>query len=109
MRKFIDQFAVVKRTIDVTPGLVTCTSMRSVVVVLYLARYCFPGTDVYVVLVVYLALMIPQIWLTIWRSPECTSCGGRMGENVVQRSRPSVPSLAAYSRVYRHLIHQRRP
>jgi len=39
--------------------LVTSTSMRSVVVVLYVARYCFPGTDVYVVPIVYLSLMIP--------------------------------------------------
>jgi predicted Na+-dependent transporter len=39
--------------------LVTSTSMRSVVVVLYVARYCFPGTNVYVVPIVYLSLMIP--------------------------------------------------
>jgi bile acid:Na+ symporter, BASS family len=39
--------------------LATSTSMRSVVVVLYVARYCFPGTDVYVVPIVYLSLMVP--------------------------------------------------
>jgi predicted Na+-dependent transporter len=37
----------------------TSTSMRSVVVVLYVARYCFPGTGVYVVPIVYLSLMVP--------------------------------------------------
>ncbi len=39
--------------------LATCTSMRSVVVVLYVARYCFPGTDVYMIPIVYLSLMVP--------------------------------------------------
>jgi hypothetical protein len=39
--------------------LATSTSMRSVVVVLYVARYCFPGTDIYMVPIVYLSLMIP--------------------------------------------------
>jgi bile acid:Na+ symporter, BASS family len=39
--------------------LATSTSMRSVVVVLYVARYCFPGTNVYMVPIVYLSLMIP--------------------------------------------------
>jgi hypothetical protein len=35
--------------------LATSTSMRSVVVVLYVARYCFPGTDIYMVPIVYLS------------------------------------------------------
>ena len=33
--------------------------MRSVIVVLYIARYCFPGTNVYMIPIVYLSLMIP--------------------------------------------------
>jgi BASS family bile acid:Na+ symporter len=37
----------------------TSTGMRSVIVVLYVARYCFPGTNVYMVPIVYLSLMIP--------------------------------------------------
>jgi bile acid:Na+ symporter, BASS family len=39
--------------------LATTTSMRSVIVVLYVARYCFPGTNVYMVPIVYLSMMIP--------------------------------------------------
>jgi len=39
--------------------LATSTGMRSVVVVLYVARYCFPGTDVYMIPIVYLSLMVP--------------------------------------------------
>ncbi len=39
--------------------LATSTGMRSVVVVLYVARYCFPDTDVYMVPIVYVSLMIP--------------------------------------------------
>jgi bile acid:Na+ symporter, BASS family len=39
--------------------LATTTGMRSVVVVLYVARYCFPGTNVYMVPIVYLSLMVP--------------------------------------------------
>jgi BASS family bile acid:Na+ symporter len=39
--------------------LATATGMRSVIVVLYIARYCFPGTNVYMVPIVYLSLMIP--------------------------------------------------
>ena len=39
--------------------LATSTGMRSVIVVLYIARYCFPGTNVYMVPVVYLSLMVP--------------------------------------------------
>ena len=39
--------------------LATSTGMRSVIVVLYIARYCFPGTNVYVVPIVYLSLMVP--------------------------------------------------
>jgi BASS family bile acid:Na+ symporter len=37
----------------------TCTGMRSVIVVLYVARFCFPGTNVYMVPLVYLSLMVP--------------------------------------------------
>jgi BASS family bile acid:Na+ symporter len=39
--------------------LVTSTGMRSVIVVLYVARYCFPGTNVYMIPIVYLSLMVP--------------------------------------------------
>jgi BASS family bile acid:Na+ symporter len=39
--------------------LATATGMRSVIVVLYVARYCFPGTHIYMVPIVYLSLMIP--------------------------------------------------
>ena len=39
--------------------LATSTGMRSVVVVLYIARYCFPGTGVYMVPIVYLSIMVP--------------------------------------------------
>ena len=39
--------------------LATATGMRSVIVVLYVARYCFPGTNVYMVPIVYLSLMVP--------------------------------------------------
>ncbi len=39
--------------------LATSTSMRCVIVVLYVARYCFPGTDVYMIPIVYLSLMVP--------------------------------------------------
>jgi bile acid:Na+ symporter, BASS family len=37
----------------------TSTGMRSVVVVLYIARYCFPNTYVYMIPIVYLSLMVP--------------------------------------------------
>ena len=39
--------------------LATSTGMRSVIVVLYIARYCFPGTHVYMVPIVYITLMVP--------------------------------------------------
>jgi hypothetical protein len=39
--------------------LATSTGMRSVIVVLYVARFCFPGTNVYMVPLVYLSLMAP--------------------------------------------------
>jgi BASS family bile acid:Na+ symporter len=37
----------------------TSTGMRNVVVVLYIARYCLPATNVYMVPLVYLSLMVP--------------------------------------------------
>ena len=40
--------------------LATSTGMRSVIVVLYIARYCFPGTNVFMVPIVYLSLMVPM-------------------------------------------------
>jgi hypothetical protein len=39
--------------------LATSTGMRSVIVVLYVVRYCFPGTNVYMIPIVYLSLMVP--------------------------------------------------
>ncbi|HXJ86915.1 MAG TPA: hypothetical protein VMS18_08880 [Candidatus Binatia bacterium] len=39
--------------------LATTTGMRSVIVVLYIARYCFPGSNVFMVPIVYLSLMVP--------------------------------------------------
>ena len=39
--------------------MATATGMRNVVMVLYVARYCFPGTNVYMFPVAYLALMVP--------------------------------------------------
>jgi BASS family bile acid:Na+ symporter len=39
--------------------LATATGMRSVIVVLYVARYCFPGTNVYMIPIAYLSLMVP--------------------------------------------------
>jgi bile acid:Na+ symporter, BASS family len=39
--------------------LATASGMRGVIVVLYVARYCFPGTNVYMVPFVYLSLMVP--------------------------------------------------
>jgi predicted Na+-dependent transporter len=39
--------------------LATSTGMRSVIVVLYVARYCFPSTNVYMIPIVYLSLMVP--------------------------------------------------
>src|SRR5271165_522172 len=52
--------------------MATATSMRSVIVVLYIARYCFPRTDVYMVPIVYLSLMVPTNMLfhlafTVWQ------------------------------------------
>jgi len=40
--------------------LATATGMRSVIVVLYVARYCFPGTNIYMIPIVYLSLMVPS-------------------------------------------------
>ena len=39
--------------------LATSTGMRNVIVVLYVARYCFLGTNVFMVPIVYLSLMVP--------------------------------------------------
>ena len=39
--------------------LATSTGMRNVIVVLYVARYCFPGTRVFMIPLVYLSLMVP--------------------------------------------------
>ena len=51
--------------------LTTSTGMRSVIVVWYIARYCFPGTLVYMIPMIYLSLMVPTNLLFhlafIWR------------------------------------------
>jgi len=39
--------------------LATCAGMRNVIVVLYVARYCFPGTNLYMIPIAYLSLMVP--------------------------------------------------
>ena len=39
--------------------LATSTGMRSVIVVLFIARYCFPRTNLYMIPIVYLTLMVP--------------------------------------------------
>ena len=44
---------------DMRRVLATSTSMRNVVIVLYIARYCFPGTDVYMIPIAYLSIMVP--------------------------------------------------
>jgi predicted Na+-dependent transporter len=44
---------------DMRRVLATSTSMRNVVIVLYIARYCFPGTDIYMVPIAYLSIMVP--------------------------------------------------
>jgi bile acid:Na+ symporter, BASS family len=51
--------------------MATSTGMRSVIVVLYVARYCFPGTNVYMIPIVYLSLMVPtnllfHLAFTVW-------------------------------------------
>ena len=58
----------------------TSTGMRSVIVVLYIARYCFPGTHVYMVPIVYLSLMVPtnllfHLALTRWHKPRPSLAG----------------------------------
>jgi BASS family bile acid:Na+ symporter len=45
--------------LDMRRVLATSTSMRNVVIVLYIARYCFPGTGVYMVPIAYLSIMVP--------------------------------------------------
>ena len=39
--------------------MATSTGMRSVIVVLYVARFCFPTTNIYMIPLVYLSLMVP--------------------------------------------------
>lgn len=44
---------------DTRRVMATSTSMRNVVIVLYIARYCFPQTNVHMVPIVYLSMMVP--------------------------------------------------
>jgi bile acid:Na+ symporter, BASS family len=62
--------------------LATSTGMRSVIVVLYVARYCFPGTNVHAVPIAYASLMVPTnlvfhlvctVWNKLW--PAAVSAG----------------------------------
>jgi len=39
--------------------MATSTGMRSVIVVLYVARFCFPRTNIYMIPLVYFSLMVP--------------------------------------------------
>lgn len=63
--------------------LATSSGMRSVIVVLYVARYCFPRTNVYMIPIVYLSLMVPtnllfHLAFTGWhklRNPRPTPSG----------------------------------
>ena len=57
--------------------LATSTGMRSVIVVLYVARYCFPGTNVYMVPIVYLSLMVPTNLLFHLAFTGWQNCGRR--------------------------------
>jgi BASS family bile acid:Na+ symporter len=62
--------------------LATSTGMRSVIVVLYVARYCFPGTNVYMIPIVYLSLMVPtnllfHLAFTGWHKLRPTAEGRR--------------------------------
>jgi BASS family bile acid:Na+ symporter len=57
---------------DMRRVLATSTSMRNVVIVLYIARYCFPGTNVYMVPIAYLSIMVPanmlfHLCFVVWR------------------------------------------
>jgi BASS family bile acid:Na+ symporter len=58
--------------------LATSTGMRSVIVVLYIARYCFPGTHIYMIPIVYLSLMVPtnllfHLAFVGWHKPRPTA------------------------------------
>lgn len=58
--------------------LATSTGMRSVIVVLYIARYCFPGTNIYMIPIVYFSLMVPtnllfHVALVGWRKLRATA------------------------------------
>ena len=58
--------------------LATSTGMRSVIVVLYIARYCFPGTNIYMIPIVYVSLMVPtnllfHVVLLGWRKLRATA------------------------------------
>jgi bile acid:Na+ symporter, BASS family len=44
---------------DTRRVLATSTSMRNIVIVLYIARFCFPKTNVHLVPIVYLSIMVP--------------------------------------------------
>ena len=68
--------------------LATSTGMRSVVVVLYAARYCFPGTNVYMIPIVYLSLMVPTNLLFHLAFVGCANCGLRRRGHRLHQNRP---------------------
>ena len=57
--------------------LATSTGMRGVIVVLYIARYCFPRTNIHMIPIVYFSLMVPtnllfHVALVGWRKLRAT-------------------------------------
>ena len=50
---------MIGKDLDTRRVMATSSSMRNVVIVLYIARFCFPGTSVYMVPIVYLSIMVP--------------------------------------------------
>jgi BASS family bile acid:Na+ symporter len=61
---------------DTRRVMATTTSMRNVVIVLYISRYCFPGTSVYMVPIVYLRSWCLQICCSTCRLRRGTGSGG---------------------------------
>jgi predicted Na+-dependent transporter len=45
--------------LDTRRILTASTSMRNIAIVLYISRYCFPGTSVYMIPIGYLSIMVP--------------------------------------------------
>jgi bile acid:Na+ symporter, BASS family len=73
--------------------LATSTGMRSVIVVLYVARYCFPGTNVYMVPIVYLSLMVPTNLLFYLAFTLCQKMQSRAIKRAAEHSPAGVRRL----------------